>query len=153
LHPRRRCDRSYSTSAIPQGTTYIYAGPGASSSGITGVNSVDAGSVAAGGDLGAGSMSPQDVSTMSWGYSTAQADNRLYLIGGANGSPSSGVKAATIGASPPLFAPAPWNNEGATLVHATVYAGATAADGFIYIAGGQTNSPSPADTVVQRIAK
>lgn len=144
---------SFSTSSIPSGTIYIYAGPGVSSAGTTGVNSVDAGSVAVGGDLGSWNPSPQDAPTPSWGYATAQADNRLYLIGGANGAPSSGVHVAFIGASPPLLLAGAWNNEGASLAHGVVYAGAAAADGFIYIAGGQTDSPSSADTIVQRIVK
>jgi hypothetical protein len=142
---------SFSTAWIPSGTTYIYAGPGASSLG-TGVNSVDAGKVAAGGDLGVWDTSPQDVVGQNWGYATAQADNRLYIVGGANGTPSSTIKVATIGVAPPTFGAGAWNIDAAMLGSGVVYAGAAATDGFIYVAGGQTGL-SQADTMVQRIQK
>lgn len=46
-----------------------------------------------------------------------------------------------------------WNSVGVPMVHGRIYAGAAAANGVIYIAGGQTDVPSPADTSIERIVQ
>jgi hypothetical protein len=135
---------------ISTSDTYVLAGSGANGTGVF-VGAVDAGKVAVGGDLGTWDTTPKDVPSIHIGSCAAQADTRLYLLGGANGVPSSGVIFATMVAPPPTLTAGSWNNEGAALVHGVVFAGSATTDGFIYIAGGQTDEPSLASSFVQRV--
>jgi hypothetical protein len=113
-------------------------------------STVEAGKVAAGGDLGT-LASEKPLSISHAGAGASALDNQLYLFGGANAAPSSGVVAATITSPPPTLANSSWNAEGLTLTHGRYLPGSAANGGFTYLAGGQTDVPSAADTSVETV--
>jgi hypothetical protein len=134
--------------AISSGT-YVYAGPGSDAS-ASAVKDVNVGLVASGGDLGSW-VSVKNVTGGIFGASTAQDLGCMFLIGGANGAPSTGIVEGLVSSSPPTLTATSWNSTGILLQRGRVYAGATSANGFIFIAGGQSSAPSPADNSVERI--
>ena len=99
---------------------------------------VEAGQVAAGGDLGAISDTPKDFSSTLAGYGVCAANNQLFAFGGAGGSPSNGAKSATLVAPPPSTANNSWNSEGISLVDSRYLMGSAVQSAFIFLVGGQT---------------
>src|SRR5207247_1360728 len=102
---------------IATGSTYIYMGGGLDAASAA-ANAVDAGKIAAGGDLGTISATPKDFSSNSAGYGVCAANGELFAFGGATGAPSSGAKSANLIAPAPTLANNSWNSEGITLVNA-----------------------------------
>jgi hypothetical protein len=137
------------SSSIPAGSTYIYIGGGLNAAG-TAQNNVDAGLVAAGGDLGTLSTAPADFNSSSAGYGVCAANDQLFAFGGANATPSSGAKSATISTTPPNLSPGAWNAEGITLVNARYLMGSSVQSAFIFLVAGQT-ATSPASNTTELV--
>lgn len=130
------------SSVIPFPDTYVYTGGGRLANGtLTG--KVEAGKVAPGGDLGAWNDGPKDFSSTSAGYGVCGANDQLFVFGGANGSPSSGAKSATLVAPAPSLANNAWNNEGLTMTDNRYLMGSAVQSAFIFLVAGQTGA-SPA---------
>lgn len=140
------------TPLITAPTTYVYSGPGATVAGGA-ANAVDAAQVQAGGNWIAWDSSPKDVTTSNVGGALAQARECLFLIGGTSGLPSAGIIKAVVVGPPPTLAANSWNTSGTTLQRGRVFAGAAIANGFIFVAGGQSDALMPADNTVERVAQ
>ena len=136
------------SSTIPAGSTYLFLGGGFDASNVA-VGKVEAGKVAAGGDLGTLSNQKSFTSSLA-GYGVAAANNQLFTFGGAGGAPSSGAKSATLVLPPPTLANNSWNSEGLTLVDARYLAGTAVQSPFIFLVGGQTAS-APASTSTELV--
>jgi len=128
--------------------TYIYMGGGLSGDGTTRDPSVEAGLVAAGGELGvfadiAGPTDTvKDFSSTRVGYGTAGAANQLFVFGGdAAGGVLGNTISATFKASTP---DAPdmennsWNNGGISMTSPRYLMGSPIQSAFIFLIGGDT---------------
>lgn len=111
---------------VPVGTTYIYAGGGAGS------NSIDAGTVAAG-----GALTFAEVSTGSpgqSGYAGVAGAEWLFAFGGQQGKPGDKVDSGKISAPPALDN---WQPQGGSqLTVPRWFAGAAVESAFIFVVGG-----------------
>ena len=139
-------DRTTS-STVTAGDTWIYLGGGASNgagSSLTG--KVEAGKVAAGGDLGTFDDTPKDFSLTLAGYGVCAANGQLFTFGGANGSPSTGATSATLTSPQPNLAVNSWNSEGLTMTHARYLMGSAVQSAFIFLVGGTTDTASASTT-------
>lgn len=133
------------SSTVPAGSTYVFLG-GGRLAGTSLSNKVEAGKVAAGGDLGALSDTPKDFSSSLAGYGVCAANNQLFAFGGASAGPSSGAKSASLVAPPPSLANNSWNSEGITLVDARYLMGSAVQSAFIFLVGGQTGAAAASTT-------
>lgn len=136
------------SSNITAGSTYIYLGGGVAANGTTGVNTVEAGLVAAGGDLGTLAGVTSFAGTVA-GYGVCAANNQLFAFGGANLVPSSGAIAATLGASPPVL-DASWNSASLTLVQSRYLLGSSQRGTFVFLVGGQ-DGVNPASRTTEMV--
>jgi hypothetical protein len=131
--------------------TWIFFGGGLTGN-DTLVNTVEAGKVLAGGDLGAISNTPGDFSSTQAGYGVCSANQQLFVFGGAGAGPSSGAKSAALFSNnnpnnqlaPPTLANNAWNNEGLTMTHGRYLMGSAVQSSFIFLLGGKTDEPSNA---------
>lgn len=124
--------------------TYVYFGGGVDAA-LGGVDTVEAGLVAAGGDLGTLIQTPNDFSVTLAGYGVCAANDQLFTFGGAQAQPSPGATSATVGRSapaiaPPNFSPGAWNSEGLTMKHSRYLLGSSVQSAFIFLIGGQTET-------------
>lgn len=114
------------TTAVPEGTTYLYAGGG------DGSTEVDVALVLGGGDLepwsGVDGMSPARS-----GYAAIAGADFLFAFGGQNGAASDGGVSSEISPPPDLVN---WNNEGERLAVPRYLAGAAVESAFVYVVGG-----------------
>jgi hypothetical protein len=133
------------SSTIPAGTTYVYFGGGIDAAGAA-ANAVDAGKIAAGGDLGVISATPKDFSSSSAGYGVCAANGQLFAFGGAGAAPSGGAKSASLVAPAPALASNAWNAEGITLVNSRYLMGSAVQSAFIFLVAGQTNLSAASTT-------
>jgi hypothetical protein len=133
------------SSTIPAGTTYVYFGGGVDQNNAA-ANQVDAGKIAAGGDLGALNATPKDFSSNSAGYGVCAANGQLFAFGGAGATPSSGAKSASLVAPAPALANNSWNAEGLNLVDARYLMGSSVQSAFIFLVGGQTAASAASKT-------
>jgi hypothetical protein len=125
---------------------WVFLGGGVSATN-TAVNKVEAGKIAAGGDLGTLSDTPTDFSTTHAGYGVLAGNGRLFTFGGANALPSTGATVATL-SSPPTLAGVAWNNDGLLLAQARYLMGNATRGCFEFLIGGQTFAPADASTEV-----
>jgi hypothetical protein len=131
-------------SATISGTdTWIFLGGG-----LLGNNTlsgrVDAGKIAAGGDLGAIVDTPKDFSSTSAGYGICAANGQLFVFGGQGAAPSSGAKSAELIAPPPTLKNNAWNSEGLNMTHGRYLMGSSVQSAFIFLLGGQTDEAGAA---------
>jgi hypothetical protein len=133
------------SSTVPAGSTYVFLGGGLDAGGAA-ANAVDAGEIAAGGDLGAIAATPKDFSSNSAGYGVCAANGQLFAFGGAGGAPSSGAKSANLIAPAPTLANNSWNSEGINLVNARYLMGSAVQSAFIFLVAGQTNLSAASTT-------
>jgi hypothetical protein len=122
---------------VPLGTSWIYAGPGVQSNGTSMENSVYAGQVQVGGDLGTwievSSMSPARA-----GYGYTLANSTLYAFGGQGADASDGGHSSEIVGPPDLDN---WNSlGGARMTEARYLPGSVTESSFIFIVGGWNGS-------------
>ncbi len=118
---------------------YVYLGGGVQSA------DVDAGKVAAGGDLG--SFTPQrKFGGTQAGYGVCAANGQLFTFGGAGAAPSSGATSASIAAPLPGLAPGAWNSQGITLASPRYLTGSAVQSAFIFLVGGQTATGASSTT-------
>lgn len=135
------------TPNITGGGTVVYIAGGATSATVSSATvqgAMDAGKIGAGGDLGAitsGLSSPGKFA----GYGVCGANDQLFIFGGANGTPSAGIKSSLIGtgAVPTL---GNWNNEGVTMTNARYLMGSAVQSAFIFLVAGQTNGSAASNT-------
>jgi hypothetical protein len=130
--------------------TYVYFGGGVLAN-MGDAGAVEAGLVAAGGDLGTFIETPTDFSGTTAGYGVCAANNQLFTFGGANAAPSSGATSATIGRknpaiAPPDFTPGAWNSEGLMMNQARYLMGSSVQSAFIFLVGGQTTADAASKT-------
>jgi hypothetical protein len=133
-------DRTVSSTVSP-GDTWIYIGGGASDTGGTTLTGkVEAGKVAAGGDLGALSDTPKDFANNLAGYGVCAANGQLFTFGGGQGGPTAGATSASLVAPPPTLAVNSWNAEGLTMTHPRYLMGSAVQSAFIFLVGGTTDA-------------
>jgi hypothetical protein len=141
---------SVTSSAVSAPDTFVYLGGGLLANN-TGEGTVEAGLVAAGGDLGTFS-NPGDFSNSRFGYGTAAAAGRLFCFGGDAPGPKSDATAALIESPAPTLASNSWNNEGLQMTTARYLPGSSIQSAFIFLLGGQTTNTgtvtATAETVV-----
>lgn len=138
-------DHTVST-LIPADDTWIYVGGGLSAAAMFS-GKVEAGKVAAGGDLGTISDVPKDFTSSAAGYGVCAANGQLFQFGGQNATPSSGAKAATLTTPVPTLTNQSWNAEGLTMTQSRYLMGSAVQSAFIFLVGGQTsNSPASQTT-------
>jgi hypothetical protein len=125
------------SSTIVAPSTYIYLGGGELANGAA-ANTVEAGLVAAGGDLGVLSTTPKSFSSSIAGYGVCAANGQLFAFGGAGGSPSAGAKFAQLTTPPPTLTSNSWSDEGVMLLDARYLLGSTVQSAFIFLVAGQT---------------
>ena len=137
-----KVDRTTS-SIVSASDTWIYVGGGASiSTGATLTGKVEAGKVAAGGDLGAFDDTPKDFANNLAGYGVCAANGQLFTFGGGQGAPTSSATSASLIAPPPTLLASSWNNEGLTMTHPRYLMGSTVQSAFIFLVGGTTDAAS-----------
>jgi hypothetical protein len=122
---------------VPVGTTFIYAGAG------VGSTNVDAGKVAAGGELTWTSVKAMSPSRS--GYAGVAGAGFLFAFGGSNTTGADDSMAA--GQIDPAAVPTltNWNNNGgARLKHPRYLAGSTVESAFIYLVGGSSMNAATA---------
>ncbi|HEV8320171.1 MAG TPA: IPT/TIG domain-containing protein [Myxococcota bacterium] len=137
---------SSTSSLIPAGDTWVFAGGGLGS-GVMAVGDVDAAPVQAGGALG--TWIPTDgMSPGRAGYGYAGMNNFLYAFGGLMGAPSTDGDSAKLCASsatpgctlapgePPDLAN--WNSLGLTMSVDRYLMGSTLESAFIFVVGGDS---------------
>jgi hypothetical protein len=130
--------------------SWIYAGGGMLPGGtLTGA--VDAGKVAAGGDLGTWDATPKDFSSTSAGYGICAANDQLFVFGGQGAAPSSGAKSAKLQTPLPSLIPSSWNSEGLSMTHGRYLLGSSVQSAFIFLLGGQTDEPSAASKTTELV--
>ncbi len=130
---------SVTSGLVPPPDTYVYLGGGAQST------DVDAGRVAAGGDLGSFTAQRKFGGTQA-GYGVCAANGQLFTFGGAGAAPSSGATSASIATPLPGLAPGAWNSQGITLASPRYLAGSAVQSAFIFLAGGQTATGASSTT-------
>lgn len=138
-------------------TTYIYMGGGLLADGTTRDGRVEAGVVAAGGEIGAfadvagPSDTVKDFSSTRVGYGTAGAADRLFVFGGsaAGGVQSNAIAAGFIDPAPDM-ANNSWNNEGLTMTSPRYLMGSPIQSAFIFLIAGDngTGVTTSTETVV-----
>jgi hypothetical protein len=138
------------SSKITSPDTFIFLGGGELANNTT-TGKVEAGKIAAGGDLGALDDTPKDFSSTSAGYGICAANGQLFVFGGAGGAPSSGAKSAQIIAPAPTLANNSWNSEGLTMTHGRYLMGSSVQSAFIFLLGGQTDEPSNASKTTELV--
>ncbi len=131
-------------------TTFIFLGGGELANNTT-TGKVEAGKIAAGGDLGALDDTPKDFSSTSAGYGICAANGQLFVFGGAGGAPSSGAKSAQIVAPAPTLANNSWNSEGLSMTHGRYLMGSSVQSAFIFLLGGRTDEPSNASKTTELV--
>jgi large repetitive protein len=135
-----KVDRTTS-STVAASDTWIFAGGGASNTGGTVLTGkVEAGKVAAGGDLGTFDDTPNDFSSNYAGYGVCAANGQLFTFGGLQGAPSLGATSATLKSPPPSLAVNSWNAEGLTMTHPRYLMGSAVQSAFIFLVGGTTDN-------------
>ncbi len=127
------------SSLVTPGETFIYLGSGARGNGMT-IGNVEAGRVAAGGDLGVFDQGPADFSSDRTGYGVAAAAGRLFAFGGRAPQPRANAIAAQLVAPPPALANNSWNNEGLSMTTERYLPGSSIQSAFIFLVGGETSS-------------
>jgi hypothetical protein len=134
------------SSTVAAGDTWVYLGGGLVTSGgpASLTNKVEAGKVAAGGDLGTLSDTPRDFSATRAGYGVCAANGQLFTFGGAGGVPSAGATSAPLIAPAPTLAVNAWNNEGLTMTESRYLMGSAVQSAFIFLVGGQTGTSAAA---------
>ncbi|MFT3772479.1 MAG: kelch repeat-containing protein [Minicystis sp.] len=132
------------SSTIPAGSTYVYIGGGLDAANGA-ANAVDAGLIAAGGDLGAISTTPKDFSSNSAGYGVCAANGQLFTFGGGGAAPAIGAKSASLIAPPPSLATNSWNS-GINLMTPRYLMGSAVQSAFIFLVAGQTNVSAASTT-------
>jgi len=140
----------FTSSLITGSATWIYLGGGKNAGGTLD-GAVDAGKVAAGGDLGTFDTGPKDFSSTSSGYGICSANEQLFVFGGAGGAPSSGAKSAKITTPVPTLISSSWNSEGLTMTHGRYLMGSSVQSAFIFLLGGQTDEPSTASKTTELV--
>ncbi|HSB19664.1 MAG TPA: kelch repeat-containing protein [Anaeromyxobacteraceae bacterium] len=124
---------SVTSARIAAPATYVYLGGGLEST------DVDAGNVAAGGDLGAFVAQKKFGGTQA-GYGVCAANGQLFSFGGASAAPSQGATSASIVDPAPTLAPNSWNSQGITLSSPRYLTGSAVQSAFIFLVGGQTGT-------------
>jgi hypothetical protein len=135
--------------------TWIFFGGGLTGTGTLN-GTVEAGKIAAGGDLGTSSTAPGDFSSNQAGYGVCAANGQLFVFGGANAAPSAGAKSAPLfnnggPLAPPNLANNAWNNEGISMTHGRYLMGSAVQSAFIFLLGGQTDEPSAASKTTELV--
>lgn len=130
---------SVTSGLIAPPDAYVYLGGGLEST------DVDAGKVAAGGDLGAFVPQRKFGGTQA-GYGVCAANGQLFTFGGAGAAPSSGATSASIAAPLPGLAPGAWNAQGIALVNPRYLTGSAVQSAFIFLVGGQTAAGASSTT-------
>ena len=115
---------------------FIYVGGGVTAAGGA-ATVVEAGVVAAGGDLGA-LQSVKAFGAQVSGYGAAAGANQLFTFGGNGGVPSNASKSATLATPQPALAPGAWNANPLNLLDPLIFEGCAVQSGFIFLVGGQT---------------
>ncbi len=136
-----RVDGSVLAAAAPR--TYLYVGGGLTAVGATDLT-VEAGTLGAGGDLGAlvagGGASPvKNFSVGAAGYGVCAANSRLFTFGGQGAAPAFNAKVIQLAAPQPGMSGA-WSNEGLMMLDPLYLPGTAVQNAFIFILGGQTGS-------------
>jgi len=129
--------------------TFIFLGAGELATTTT-TGKVEAGKIAAGGDLGVLDDTPKDFSSNNAGYGVCAANGQLFVFGGAGGAPSAGAKAAQIITPAPTLANNSWNSEGLTMTHSRYLMGSSVQSAFIFLLGGQ-DELSPASKTTELV--
>jgi hypothetical protein len=119
--------------AMPSNQFRIYVGPGRSSA-TSLTKGVEAG-VSQGGDLGS-FTTVLPVKSAVAGAGVFNGVATLYVYGGANGAPSTGIVSATLTSASLDFQSGAWNQTNVTLNEARVFMGSAQTRGFAFIAGG-----------------
>jgi large repetitive protein len=127
------------SSAVTAPDTFIYLGGGHLANAQTD-GAVEAGKVAAGGDLGAFNQTPSDFSLVRVGYGTAAAAGQLFCFGGDAPNPKDDATSATVTSPAPTLASGAWNNEGLKMTTARYLPGSSIQSAFIFLMGGETNN-------------
>ena len=116
--------------------TFVIFGGGITAAGAA-ANGVDAGKVAAGGDLGAFAALKSFSSNVA-GYGICAANDQLFTFGGDNAAPSKGAKSAKFTGAAPGLANNSWNSEGIQLLQPRYLMGSAVQSAFIFLVGGDT---------------
>lgn len=140
-----RVDSSVLSSA--GASTYIYVGGGMTAASAT-ANTVEAGKIAIGGDLGtlvagSGGGPVRNFSVQIAGYGVCAANNQLFTFGGVSGGPSTKAKSATLTSSQPGLAVGAWNDEGLNTIDPLYLEGSAVQSAFIFLVGGETSAGPP----------
>jgi len=122
-------------------STFVYIGGGLTAAG-TSDTTVEAGKVAAGGDLGTFAL-PKSFSVSIAGYGVCAANNQLYTFGGLGGAPSPKAKSASLISSQPALANNAWNDEGLATIDPLYLEGTAVQSGLIFLLGGETSAGPP----------
>lgn len=116
--------------------TFIWLGGGELGGGGA-ANQVDAGKVAAGGDIASFSQ-PKGFTSSNSGYGAFAANGQLFVFGGAG--PSNAARSATLIDPAPSLASNSWNNEGLSMRDARYLPGSAVQSAYLFLIGGQTAS-------------
>jgi hypothetical protein len=133
------------SNVVTAGDVWMFMGPGAAQMNNAG-NDLQVAELGSDGDV----MSFGDVSGPNpgrEGYASFSANGQLFLLGGANGSPSNGNDN-----SGEMVAPAPtidnWDGLGpGSLIVPRIHVGSTQESAFFYLSGGTTNAASASASV------
>jgi len=117
------------------GNTYIFAGPGEGVIGV-GVNDIDRGLVAPGGDLGSWSSQANHLAIFKAGYAPMN-DGLGICVAGGGATASTGISKSILGGSPPVTGT--WQSSG-SLLSARVGAATKNVNGRIFVAGGSNGA-------------
>lgn len=126
------------SSLITVPDTYIYLGGGLTSN-DTAATTVDAGKIAAGGDLGVFDPVPRDFSSSNAGYGVTAANGQLFTFGGGP-NPNNGAKSSEIIDPPPTLPNNAWNSQGIQMTEARYLLGSSVQSAFIFLVGGETDT-------------
>ncbi len=144
-----RVDAAVYAPAAPK--SYLYVGGGLTAGGATD-STVDAGTIAAGGDLGTlvaggGGSAVKNFGVGAAGYGVCAANNQLFTFGGQGGAPAKNSKSVKLATPQPGMSGA-WNDEGLAMIDPLYLEGAAVQNAFIFLLGGQTAS-APAIVVTK----
>jgi hypothetical protein len=132
----------------PAGTsTYVYVGGGLTAAGAS-ANTVEAGKIAAGGDLGtlvagAGGGPVRNFGVEIAGYGVLAANNQLYTFGGVGGAPAKNAKSAKLASPQPALASGAWNDEGLSTIDPLYLEGSAVQSAFVFLLGGEISVGPP----------
>ncbi len=132
------------STTITAPANWIYVGGGQTAS-AGAANAVEAGVVAAGGDLGV-FVAVKSFTAKVSGYGVCGANGQLFTLGGANGGPSSGGTAASLTNPAPTIAVNSWNSEGIQLVQPRYLMGSSVQSAFIFLVGGDVGGGVASNT-------